>query len=253
VTLGEAIDGEETRGLATRASADRAKQRKIPATHDTVVLRLVLWNILAEKLAGPSGRICSAGRPITCEDSRLPVIALERCQAASGKGHTRFSPVGNPERRGGRANSASRFQKRRNLRFRPIITDLDSLRKMSGIPKELKLIVAVAGIFGSFSYFAVLQEDLFKKTYAVRHLASRLPPRNVHETCFGEGQPHPQLFCDPLTDGDPGRLRAPGREIQVDLLHDGRRARHQRPRRPDVYHGKESKLQCGRHPRLTMV
>lgn len=38
---------------------------------------------------------------------------------------------------------------------------------MSGIPKELKLIVAVAGIFGSFSYFAVLQEDLFKKTYAV--------------------------------------------------------------------------------------
>lgn len=37
---------------------------------------------------------------------------------------------------------------------------------MSGIPKELKLIVAVAGIFGSFSYFAVLQEDLFKKTYA---------------------------------------------------------------------------------------
>jgi hypothetical protein len=36
------------------------------------------------------------------------------------------------------------------------------------IPQQLKLIIAVVGIFGSFSYFAVLQEDLFKKSYAVR-------------------------------------------------------------------------------------
>eukprot|EP00281_Chroomonas_sp_CCMP1168_P031423 CAMPEP_0206247124 /NCGR_PEP_ID=MMETSP0047_2-20121206/19639_1 /ASSEMBLY_ACC=CAM_ASM_000192 /TAXON_ID=195065 /ORGANISM="Chroomonas mesostigmatica_cf, Strain CCMP1168" /LENGTH=329 /DNA_ID=CAMNT_0053672621 /DNA_START=20 /DNA_END=1009 /DNA_ORIENTATION=+ len=34
------------------------------------------------------------------------------------------------------------------------------------IPQQLKLIIAIAGIFGSFSYFAVLQEDLFKKSYA---------------------------------------------------------------------------------------
>jgi UDP-galactose transporter B1 len=34
------------------------------------------------------------------------------------------------------------------------------------VPKGVKLLVAVGGIFASFSYFAVLQEDLFKKTYA---------------------------------------------------------------------------------------
>jgi hypothetical protein len=37
------------------------------------------------------------------------------------------------------------------------------------IPQQLKLIIAIVGIFGSFSYFAVLQEDLFKKSYAVRN------------------------------------------------------------------------------------
>jgi UDP-galactose transporter B1 len=34
------------------------------------------------------------------------------------------------------------------------------------IPGPLKLVVAVGGIFFSFSYFALLQEDLFKKPYA---------------------------------------------------------------------------------------
>ena len=33
------------------------------------------------------------------------------------------------------------------------------------IPGPLKLVVAVGGIFFSFSYFALLQEDLFKKPY----------------------------------------------------------------------------------------
>mmetsp|Transcript_9464 Transcript_9464/g.18349 ORF Transcript_9464/g.18349 Transcript_9464/m.18349 type:complete len:329 (+) Transcript_9464:68-1054(+) len=33
------------------------------------------------------------------------------------------------------------------------------------IPSQVKLLLAVGGIFASFSYFAVLQEDLFKKTY----------------------------------------------------------------------------------------
>jgi len=37
---------------------------------------------------------------------------------------------------------------------------------MAGFASALKLIVCVAGIFGSFSYFALKQEDLFKKTYA---------------------------------------------------------------------------------------
>jgi len=71
--------------------------------------------------------------------------------------------LGNPERRGGRR----KFDRAKNGKSEISRPFLNSLRKMSGIPKELKLIVAVAGIFGSFSYFAVLQEDLFKKTYAV--------------------------------------------------------------------------------------
>jgi hypothetical protein len=33
------------------------------------------------------------------------------------------------------------------------------------IPGPLKLVVAVGGIFFSFGYFALLQEDLFKKPY----------------------------------------------------------------------------------------
>ena len=33
------------------------------------------------------------------------------------------------------------------------------------IPAPLKLVVAIGGIFFSFSYFALLQEDLFKKKY----------------------------------------------------------------------------------------
>jgi hypothetical protein len=33
------------------------------------------------------------------------------------------------------------------------------------IPDVMKLVIAVGGIFGSFSYFALLQEDLFKKQY----------------------------------------------------------------------------------------
>mmetsp|Transcript_41142 Transcript_41142/g.96738 ORF Transcript_41142/g.96738 Transcript_41142/m.96738 type:complete len:333 (+) Transcript_41142:100-1098(+) len=34
------------------------------------------------------------------------------------------------------------------------------------VPAAVKLAMCVVGIFGSFSYFAILQEDLFKKTYA---------------------------------------------------------------------------------------
>ena len=34
-----------------------------------------------------------------------------------------------------------------------------------GIPSELKLLIACAGIFFSFSYFAVLQEDVYKTDY----------------------------------------------------------------------------------------
>ena len=34
------------------------------------------------------------------------------------------------------------------------------------IPRPIKLALAVGGIFFSFSYFAILQEDLFKKPYA---------------------------------------------------------------------------------------
>ena len=33
------------------------------------------------------------------------------------------------------------------------------------IPTEVKLLIAVSGIFFSFSYFAVLQEDVYKKGY----------------------------------------------------------------------------------------
>ena len=33
------------------------------------------------------------------------------------------------------------------------------------VPTELKLAIAVGGIFFSFSYFAVLQEDVYKKRY----------------------------------------------------------------------------------------
>ena len=33
------------------------------------------------------------------------------------------------------------------------------------LPTELKLAIAVGGIFFSFSYFAVLQEDVYKKRY----------------------------------------------------------------------------------------
>lgn len=67
---------------------------------------------------------------------------------------------------------------------------------MSGVPKELKLFLAVAGIFGSFSYFAVLQEDLFKKTYAVRRLASRLFSEKVQGNDLG-GWPIPTFLCPP--------------------------------------------------------
>ncbi len=34
------------------------------------------------------------------------------------------------------------------------------------IPRPIKLALAIGGIFLSFSYFALLQEDLFKKSYA---------------------------------------------------------------------------------------
>lgn len=33
------------------------------------------------------------------------------------------------------------------------------------VPAEIKLLIACAGIFFSFSYFAVLQEDVYKKSY----------------------------------------------------------------------------------------
>ena len=33
------------------------------------------------------------------------------------------------------------------------------------LPSELKLLIACAGIFFSFSYFAVLQEDVYSKRY----------------------------------------------------------------------------------------
>ncbi len=36
---------------------------------------------------------------------------------------------------------------------------------MVKIPEPMKLVIAIGGIFGSFSYFALLQEDLFKKQY----------------------------------------------------------------------------------------
>lgn len=43
--------------------------------------------------------------------------------------------------------------------------------KESGSPSTLlttvKMMVAVAGIFGSFGFFAILQEDLFKKPYGM--------------------------------------------------------------------------------------
>mmetsp|Transcript_28015 Transcript_28015/g.66856 ORF Transcript_28015/g.66856 Transcript_28015/m.66856 type:complete len:329 (-) Transcript_28015:142-1128(-) len=40
------------------------------------------------------------------------------------------------------------------------------------IPNSVKLIIAICGIFGSFSYFALLQEDLFKKEYAGKKFKS---------------------------------------------------------------------------------
>jgi hypothetical protein len=40
------------------------------------------------------------------------------------------------------------------------------------IPQSMKLIIAVGGIFGAFSYFALLQEDLFKTEYAGKKFKS---------------------------------------------------------------------------------
>jgi hypothetical protein len=37
--------------------------------------------------------------------------------------------------------------------------------KMVELPKAVKMVIAVGGIFVSFGYFALLQEDLFKKSY----------------------------------------------------------------------------------------
>jgi len=37
---------------------------------------------------------------------------------------------------------------------------------MAPLPSEIKLLIACAGIFFSFSYFAVLQEDVYKKDYS---------------------------------------------------------------------------------------
>jgi hypothetical protein len=37
----------------------------------------------------------------------------------------------------------------------------------SAFMTTVKMMIAVAGIFGSFGYFAILQEDLFKKPYGM--------------------------------------------------------------------------------------
>ena len=43
----------------------------------------------------------------------------------------------------------------------------EATHHVMAIPKELSLLIACAGIFGSFSYFAVLQEDVYKKKYVM--------------------------------------------------------------------------------------
>ena len=46
------------------------------------------------------------------------------------------------------------------------------------LPTEVKLIIAISGIFFSFSYFAVLQEDVYKKPYGPCLLYTSPSPRD---------------------------------------------------------------------------